>query len=187
MTDWWGRAHQRGWWLLVLLVLGLVQSLGMASFASANGGQVRVAGEHVGPFIVTVYTSPIPLQTGTADVSVLVQRPDTQDVVNDATVTVTMTPVGDESAAKTFPATHDQATNKLYYAANIPVDRAGRYHFTVTVQGADGSGTVSFDADVVRGTPSIWRSWWFWGAVVILEIPVLWWLFLGRGRTRAKT
>jgi len=168
------------------VIAGLLVVLVTARSAAANGGQVRVANYPIGPYEITVFTSPTPLQTGIVDVSVLLQRRDTKAIVDDAQIVLTVEPVGG-GPSRQYPVTHEQATNKLYYAAEFPVDQPGSYRMRLDVRAPEGAGAVEFDVTVERAGSSLWRSWWFWGAVILLQIPLWWWLFGGRTQVRGQT
>ena len=99
---------------------------------------------------MTVYTDPTPIMTGVVDVSALVEQPNSTDLVEDASVSVVAQPTDGSLPARTFAATHEQATNKLFYAANVQLPAAGRWQFTIHVEGAAGQGEVSFGADVTE-------------------------------------
>jgi hypothetical protein len=151
--------------------------------ALANGGTIRVGNQAAGPYEVTVFTSPTPIQTGSVDVSVAVQKAGASEVVLDAQVAVLVEPVGHEGTARTFPATHEQATNKLFYAANVDLPAAGVWRFTVNVGGSLGAGAVSFEAEASQpgllGNP----------ALSLTLVPVLlgiWWLWRRRRRVAAN-
>ena len=166
---------------LALLVTLLVISLALAAETRANGGQVRVAAERAGPYEVTVFTSPVPLRAGEVDISVLLQRPGSPEIVEDARIKVVVMTAGGETVGR-FPATREQATNKLYYAAKFPLEQPGRYRIAVEISGPEGSGAVGFEAAVEPAASSAWwRSWWLWGTLALLQLPLLWWLFGGRG------
>jgi hypothetical protein len=160
-----------------LLAAVLALSLALASGARANGGQVRVAAERAGPYEVTVFTSPAPLRAGELDVSVLLQRPGSPEIVEDARIAVVVTTAGGATVGR-FPATREQATNKLYYAAKFPLEQPGHYRITVEISGPEGSGAVGFEAAVEPAPSSAWwRSWWLWGTLALLQLPLIWWLF----------
>ena len=176
------RSHQ----LTRATVFGLLAVLVTAWSAAANGGQVRIANYPIGPYEITVFTSPTPLLTGTVDVSVLLQRRDTKVIVDDAQIVLTIEPVSGRPSRQ-YPVTREQATNKLYYAAKFPVDQPGSYRMRLNVRAPEGAGTVEFDLAVERASSSLWRSWWLWGAIVLLQIPLWWWLFGGRTQVRGQT
>lgn len=114
----------------------------------ANGGTIRVADQPAGPYRVTVMTSPTPMRVGLTDLSVVVTVGVGQQVP-DATVTVRATRQGESPSARSFPATHDLATNKAFYAANVNLPTSGRWTFLVDVRGKEGQGSVQFSADVL--------------------------------------
>lgn len=119
----------------------------------ANGGIIQLARQPAGPYEVTVQTSPSPIRVGTVDVSVLVQRAGSDDLVQDARVTVTAKPVGQPSTSSPYEATHEQATNKLFYAANVELATEGRWRIGVDVRHPTlGAGTVSFEVDATPAT-----------------------------------
>ena len=120
-----------------------VMLLILARPASANGGTVQLSREAAGPFEVTVWTDPNPVRVGTVDISAMVERPG-GELVQDARVFVMAQPDGDAGAGGAYEATHDLATNKLFYAAHVPISRAGQWQIEVTIIGSTGEGTVSF-------------------------------------------
>jgi hypothetical protein len=125
--------------------------LGQPAVALANGGTVQVSDQPTGPYHVTVMTSPSPLRTGTADVSVMVTLGDTDVVDEDASVLVSVAPVAAAAAPTSYTATRANATNKLFYAANVPFAQAGRYAFNVLIVGEQGRGGAHFESDVAEG------------------------------------
>lgn len=95
-----------------------------------------------------MFTSPTPIVVGTVDVSVSVERADTGDLEPDARIIVTAQPLGHSGQPGVFEATHDQASDPNFYAANVRLDSTGRWRLDVQVIGLRGEGTVSFDVDV---------------------------------------
>jgi asparagine N-glycosylation enzyme membrane subunit Stt3 len=63
-------------------------------------------------------------------------------------VTVTTEPLGHAGQKGQFAATHDQAENKLYYAANVQLPEAGRWRISVQVRSSLGEGASSFEIEV---------------------------------------
>jgi len=122
--------------------------------ARADGGVIRLR-EAQGPFIVTIFTASELVKDGPADVSVMVQRLDSSDAILDATVDLIFTapasspgdPVGQvcgqapwsqESGQHvtqfTVPATRQQASNKLLYAAPVKFDSAGTWRLQTHIE-----------------------------------------------------
>lgn len=147
--------------------------------AYANGG-TTVLMEQVGPYNLTVSASPYPLQVGvTNDISALVGRQTGQQVVLDAKVTMVVTPVEQAGEPQTLPANHDNASNKLYYAANIIFPTPGRWQITVQIDGPDGSATTSFEEQVEKGSGGGALIWSLIGITVgIVAFGLA--LFMGR-------
>jgi hypothetical protein len=115
--------------------------------AAANGGLILAADQPAGPYRVTVTGSPNPLRTGRNDISILVLQ-GVDQLVPDATVVIDAQPTRPGTAPAEYPATHANATNKQYYAANVLFPAAGRWTLTVRVAGPQGGGNVRVAADV---------------------------------------
>jgi hypothetical protein len=142
----------------------------------ANGGTVRISREAVGPYLVSVFTSPTPLRTGEVDVSVLVQ--DTvREAVLDVPVMVEARPVGFEAAPVRYEATRRQATNRLFKAAKFPLTEAGDWELRVRVGDEEG-GEVSFRVELTD--PTILDRPYLLAALILVPLLVLGWLLLGR-------
>ena len=110
--------------ILILAVLALSTLFG-------DGGTLQFRGE-TPELSVTVFTSPVPLSAGPADISVLLQKRETLEPVLDAEVSIDMRAVasGTEIRAR---ATREQAQNKLLYAAPLALGESGRWQITVNI------------------------------------------------------
>lgn len=135
------------------LLTGLALLLLLPSRAVANGGTVQVAGQVAGPYRLTVLASPNPVMVGIADVSVLVQKAGSDDLVRDAHVLVTVTPPGGSGRTEVYEASHELATNKLYYAAHVDLPAEGQWGVQVEVVGEMGEGEVSFHLEASQASP----------------------------------
>jgi hypothetical protein len=163
--------------VLLTLVLALTPAL-----ALANGGTIQVSNQRAGPYVITVFTEPTPIRVGVVDVSVLLQREVGSEVVRGAQVTVVAEPVGHQAAGGSYEATHERATNRLYYAADVSLPEEGQWRLTVRVAGELGEGEVSFEVEASHGslldTPLL---------LALLAAPpgllLLWWFF----RSNAKS
>ena len=130
--------------------------------ARADGGRLR-ASDQLGPWHVSVFTSPTPLVTGAVDVSVLVQDADTGEVVPDAAVTVEARSASSEAIVREV-ATSAAATNKLFQAARCDLPAAGPWHFTVSVARPRVVRQLGFDADIAESLLpgaelALWIGW----------------------------
>ncbi len=135
-------------WRSVAVCCLFVGALAAPERAFANGGTPQLTLEPAGPYELTVTTSPTTIRVGQADVSVLVYQASTGELFQDAQVTVTTEPLGHPGAPGRFPATHAQADNKLYYAANVQLPEAGRWRIGVQVESPLGEGATSFELEV---------------------------------------
>jgi hypothetical protein len=149
----------------VCIVTALLTMLA-ARPARGDGGVIQLR-EVKGPFSVTVFTSPEVPAGGPTDVSVLIQRRETGEVILDADVSLTLQPPNHATMKPSDPlcalpstgaafglpdmaqnplsvrATREQASNKLLYAAPVELDAAGDWKLNVFVsREAD---TASFD------------------------------------------
>src|SRR5438477_6056515 len=96
--------------ICLLLVSSFI--LHPSSFLRADGGTVRLS-QRAGGYHITVFTEPTPFRAGSVDVSVLVQDAVTRQALPQVQVTVWAAPPGRRSAAMSYPATTEAATNKL--------------------------------------------------------------------------
>lgn len=112
--------------------------------AYADGGRV-VLREQAGSFVVTVFAAP-------ADVSVMVQDRTSQQPVLDAGVTLR---IGDSEVR----ATHEQAQNKLLYAAAIGSGESGKQALVVEVRRGTERAEVSGTIEIARPAPMLAANW----------------------------
>lgn len=162
-----GRRRSNQSFFRQLFALGLVIELLLLAgpgLVQANGGTIVLV-EKVGAYDLTVTASPYPLQVGVNDVSVLLGRLSDGQVVLDAQVTVTAEPLDQPGEPQTFPATHDNATNKLYYAANVIFPTPGRWKLTVQVGGPEGPASTAFETQVEERQ--------FWGLLDYVNLVAL--------------
>ena len=160
-----------------------IVALALAGRALANGGTVRISNERTGPYDVTVFTDPSPLQAGPVDVSVMVLRAGTDVIVGEASILITPEPLDGQPGPGTYPATREAATNKLLYATKFSLPSPGRWRFVVAITSEDGVATTSFDADAEP--PDSLRLILGLSALAVVVVgPIGWRLFR---RSRART
>jgi hypothetical protein len=102
-------------------------------------------------------------------------HPSTGKAVLDATVHLTAElPNQPEAPRIDTPATRNQGSNKLFYDTTLALPTAGRWRFTVQVQGAAGEGSAAFALTALPPTSS---PWLFLGlAGMAIGFAVGWWL-----------
>ncbi len=108
--------------------------LALGALLWADGGTVQLQ-QQSGPYLVTVFSEPVPVRVGRVDLSVLCQRTADKSPVLDARVLLHLRrPGGGDILEYTVPARHDKATNKLLYAGALDVPTPGLWRFAVDIE-----------------------------------------------------
>jgi hypothetical protein len=141
-----------------------------SAFVFADGGTVRLS-ERQGNYQITVLTSPTPLRAGPADVSVLVQRVDTLELVLDGQVAIKATQRGHPSGTISQMATAEAATNKLFRAAELELRVPGWWDVEVSIDGPLGNEHAQFEMEAAPPLPK-WRAMWPWFSWPALAIAL---------------
>ena len=154
-----------------IICLTLISSLipHPSSLVLADGGAVRFSAAR-GPYVITVFTAPVPFRAGPVDISVLVQDGASKEPVPAARVLIKATRLGVANPASIEqPATAAAATNKLYRAAVFELPEPGWYTIEVMIDGPDGSAAVSFEQEAAAASPHL-PALWPWIAWPVLPI-----------------
>jgi hypothetical protein len=158
-------------WLILLTSLLIGASSAVPPSTHADGGQIRIDSEPVGPFLISVFTDPTPVRVGVVDISIILEDAETGRIVFEPELMVALTPPNAETPQAAIAATSDQATQpELYRAVLTELPRAGRWLVTVEITD-DGNvlGQVSFAMTV-----EVRRGYDLTTAVVVLVgLPVL--------------
>jgi hypothetical protein len=142
---------------LALLMVGII-SVGNG-LAHADGGKLQLS-EQVGPWKVSLFTSPTPPTVGLVDITVLVQQADTNELVSDATIRI-VAREGSSGFTLQKTATREAATNKLFQAAWLDLPTPGLW--AVTAQISQGETLVETTFDLfVSPPPPTWSDLTFW-------------------------
>lgn len=169
--------------LALLLAAGLLLLL-VPLAAAHGGGTPQLVNEPVGPYWLSVWTSPEPPRAGEPlHLTLALAEPGTGreagPPVLGATVTISLAPAQSSTAPLTVAATNANSANRLFYEADVTPPQPGRYTVSIAVTGPDGSGSLTFDLDVSEpGGP----NWFLWGGGGVLVIAAL---FLLAGRRRS--
>ncbi|MFL6350947.1 MAG: hypothetical protein ACJ74Z_03735 [Bryobacteraceae bacterium] len=122
----------------------------------ADGGTVQFQ-KQAGPFIVSVFSAPVPLRVGPADLTVMVQKAaDRRNVLN-CDVMLVLSKPGEHDVR--IAATRARATNKLLYAAPVALPSAGTWHLTIYVSDKRDTARVNGDLAVLPGLPPLIADW----------------------------
>jgi len=134
----------------------------------ADGGAVHLRGETEG-LAVTLFAAPVPLSTGPADLSVLLQKRDSLEPVLDAEVSIAMRSVASGSELRA-QATREHAQNKFLYAAPLTLGESGKWQIQVTILRL---GVKSEIAGIVDVSPNQQKLTSYWGYVTLPPLTVL--------------
>ena len=155
----------------LLVPLGLL--LAAPTAARADGGAVRTR-QSAGPLVITVFTTPTPLTAGPADVSVMVQDRASLAPVLDARVRLLLAPEAQGKASgptrtTSAVATRADATNKLLYAARVPLPGPGQWRLQVSVEHGGQAEEVACVLLVGPPPPPL-LAFWPWLALPFLVV-----------------
>lgn len=146
----------------------------VAGMLLADGGTVQFH-KQAGRFDITLVSSPTPLRTGRADLSVMVQKASDNSSVQNANVTVHLRKSATDNVVEVMaPATHAKATNKLLYAAELTIPSPGQWQVNVEVNAAGASATASGQIEVL--TPQAPAAT-YWGYFALIPFAILLFIF----------
>lgn len=115
-----------------------------------GGSKIRVSDERIGPYVLLVATSPLPVTVGQMSVWVRVTDGSTNQVRPDATVMIEATP-SNGGAPVSAQGSHKNAGNNFDYVAHLEVEQTGQWNVKVTVKDELGEAEVSFVETVTQG------------------------------------
>jgi hypothetical protein len=132
----------------------------------ADGGIVQFQ-KQAGPFFVTVFSAPVPLRVGAADLSVMVQTINDRTNVLDCDVMLYLSKPGEHNIR--IAATRAQATNKLLYAAHPVLRQAGKWNVSVEIKAIGDTVRVNGELAVL---PELAPLIAYWPYFAVLPVAV---------------
>lgn len=132
----------------------------------ADGGIIQFQ-KQAGPFFVTVFTAPVPLRVGIADLSVMVQTFDDRSDVLDCDVMLHLSKPGERDIR--VAVTRAQATNKLLYAAHPVLPQAGQWNVSIEIKRRGASVRVNGEIAVL---PQLVPLIAYWPYFALLPVAV---------------
>lgn len=87
-----------------------------------------------GPFQVSIFAPPGPVEPGPCDISVLVQDASSEEPILDADVEISVQPTAGAGDATVLRATRQQSVNKLLASATAQLPRSGSWDLRVSVR-----------------------------------------------------
>ena len=162
-------------WLILLLVLISLSPL--VQIARADGGVV-IFQRASPPFIITLFSTEMPLRPGPADLSVLLEQPDGHSPILDAQVFIEL----EHEAGMIIraEATRSQARNKLLYCSLINLPAAGHWKIRLHIRRGDSRAEVLSDLVVAAPQPVFLSHWELIGVPPIIIILFILNQWLGR-------
>jgi hypothetical protein len=137
--------------LFLLLIWLNLPPLAFAIGPGTGGSKIRISDEKVGPYVLLVATSPLPVTVGQMSVWVRVTDGQTGKYRPDAVVMIQATPREGNGPALTAQATHQNAGNDYDYVGHLAVGNTGQWDVSVSVKDELGQADVSFSETVTRG------------------------------------
>lgn len=174
---------RRGWILIGLVVAVLVP----VSVGAHGGGQAQLLNSEVGGYWVSVWTSPEPTRPGDLHISIAVSEPGTGReagvAILDAAVQVILQPLDNELAQPVGGlALHQNATNRLFYEVDLPLETEGWWTATIIVDGPAGRGEITFDLQV---RPPAQTNWYLIGGTITILILAI--IMIQKSQTKHVT
>jgi len=139
----------------------------LVQIARADGGIV-IFQRDSSPFIITLFSTEIPLRPGPADLSVLLEKTDGHLPILDAQVFIELEHEG--GTIIHAAATRSQARNKLLYCSVINIPSAGRWKISVHVIHGNNAAEVLSDLVVAAPQPLLLSYWKFTAAPPVIFI-----------------
>jgi hypothetical protein len=149
----------------------LVAVLTASPLLWADGGTV-ILQKRSGPFMITLFSEPTPVRVGRADLSVMCQKAEDNSPILDAKVLLHLRrpPHGADIIEFTLPAKHENASNKLLYAAALDLPSPGNWKVNVDVERNGILASVGGSLTVLEKQPAIVTYWPFFIIVPLVAL-----------------
>lgn len=132
---------------VLLILLSILFLLPTKSFGHGLGKQV-LEQEVAGPYLVSAWIEPETIRAGEEmHTTVSIQSETGTEFVTLATVTLSALHRDQAVASSTTEATHDRASNPLFYEGTLVLDPAGQWMVTITIENEGTTADVSFSVD----------------------------------------
>ena len=118
--------------------------------------------QDAGPFTITLFVAPQPLQVGPADFSVLVQDRSSGEVLLDPILDLTV-------SGTTVRLTRGQASNRLLQAATVQLSSPGKLRLTLAVREGSDAAQLTTDCTVEPDRSRTTLVWFY----VLLPVGVI--------------
>ncbi len=122
--------------------------------------------QDAGPFTITLFATPQPLQVGTADLSVMVQDRTSEEVLLDPAIELDRR---GRRIARDRSAGRGQASNRLLQAATVHFSKAGKWRLTLLVRRGNDTASLSTECTVEPDSSRAILVWFY----VLLPVGII--------------
>jgi len=149
--------------VVTFLVVFTLAGLGLAALASNSSSddddQVQLVSQKSGPFAVTVFGPKGEVESGAAEFSILVQNPETQQVLRDAIVDLRAEQQGQASEKIAVRATTEDSENKLLQSGSVNLPVEGDWTLHAAVRRGEDRANLTLPLHVIKPDTSISPPW----------------------------
>lgn len=161
-----------------MLTAGVLLLLTPQLVFAHRGGEPRLVDVESGPFRISVWTLPVPLEAGELNFIVFVaQSSDQNELIRstspvlDANIELIIEPI-DGGRPLVIRPDHLEATNKLFYESYFELLEPGEYSAVVTVESEGETGEVDFTFELERGLLEI--NWFRYAGLSLIAVVFGW-------------
>ena len=174
VRKWWRKERFEAVSFVVLFAAaGVCFAVLLASGSDDDDNQALLFQGTSGSFAVAVFAPAGDLAAGPSPLSVLVQDPDTQNVLLDATVDLTTRPTRSQEPSSTVRASNADSPNKLLQTASIVLPATGDWTLDMVVQRNSEIANLSLPLQVVRAQRDAEAPWSYLFVLASASILVL--------------
>jgi len=131
-----------------------------ATSARGDGGTMLFH-QDAGPFTITLFAAPQPLQVGAADLSVMVQDRNSGEVLLDSAIDLRVAPEAERALQQTVRLSRGQASNRLLQAATVHFSRAGKWRVMLLVRRGNDVASLSTECGVEPNSSRAVLVWFY--------------------------
>lgn len=166
---------------LAIIVLCMIFAILPSAASGHNGGEPRLVDVEAGDFRLSIWSLPVPLETGEVNFIAFVAESSEQgefvranSPVLDANIELTIVPVGGGDSIVIKPG-HEAATNKLFYESYFELLDPGEYTATISVESEGKTGEADFTFEIAAGPIEI--NWFRYSSLALVAVAIGWFIW----------
>ncbi|MEM7031403.1 MAG: hypothetical protein AAF629_17710 [Chloroflexota bacterium] len=165
---------------VVVLLLLMLLSYVRPEISAHGGGTPQFVNADIGPYWISTWMRPSPPTTDEFHLTVALTEPtdptaalrEAGPPILNATIQIQLQLVSDTTIRVSGIASHENATNKFLYEADLNLPQAGTWQGEIIVEGPDGGqGTILFETTSINAAP-INIAWIILAGVVIFALAL---------------